>query len=306
MKPLVCIVGPTASGKSALALAIAERIGGEIVSCDSMQIYTGCDIVTAKATAAERAQVPHHLLDIARPDEPFSAATWAERARTAIEGIEARGRVPIICGGTGFYLRALLEPASLAAAPPDFALRARLEADLARVGNEAMHARLAGVDAQAAARLHPNDTHRTLRALEVALSPPAPAPAQSEAASRPARIFALAWPRELLNARIHARVEAMLHDGALEETRALLEQYGLNAPALGGVGYKQLVAYLRGEMSLAGAVELWQTATRQYAKRQGTWFRGQTSATWLDARAPMTEMAAAVLGAGVTSAPEIR
>ena len=288
MKPLLCIVGPTASGKSALALEVARQIGGEIISCDSMQIYIGCDIVTAKATPQERAQIPHHLLDICAPTETFSAATWAASARTAIADIEARGKIPVVCGGTGFYLRALLEPASLAAAPPDFALRARLEAELAAIGNEAIHARLAQMDALAAARLHPNDTHRTLRALEIALSG---CPAQpGEAPPHPAHIFALAWPRELLNERIHARVETMLAEGALEETRALLAQFGPAAPALGSVGYKQLVAHLRGEVELSVAVELWKTATRQYAKRQGTWFRGQTSATWLDAMGAMEEL----------------
>ena len=168
MKPILCIVGPTASGKSSLALELAQRLHGEVVSCDSMQIYRGCDIVTAKATRVEQALVPHHLLDIISPDEPFSAASWARAANEVIAQIEARGHTPIVCGGTGFYLRALLEPGSLAVAPPDFVLRAKLDAELMEVGNEAMHARLAEVDAAAAARLHPNDTHRVLRALEVA------------------------------------------------------------------------------------------------------------------------------------------
>ena len=291
-KPLLCIVGPTASGKSALAIAVAERIGGEIVSCDSMQIYRGCDIVTAKATPAERARVPHHLLDVASPDESFSAASWARLASEAIESIEARGKTAILCGGTGFYLRALLSPQTLAAAPPDEALRAELQAQWQREGKEAMHAKLAALDAPAAARLHPNDTHRVLRALEVALSPSAAA--LFELPPQSARVWGLMWPRELLVKRIDERVEAMIAAGALEETRALLQRFGENAPALGSVGYKQLRAHLKKELSWPDAVEAWKVATRQYAKRQMTWFRGQTDSLWLDATRTIEELTLAI------------
>ncbi len=292
MKPLLCIVGPTASGKSALALELAQSLNGEIVSCDSMQIYRGCDIVTAKATRDEQTRIPHHLLDIANPNETYSAATWARAANEVIQQIESREKTPIVCGGTGFYLRALLEPQTLAVAPPDFELRARLDAQLAEVGHDAMHARLAELDASAAARLHPNDTHRVLRALEVARSPRAEI--ASELPPRQAQIFALNWARELLVKRINERVDAMIEAGALDETRRLVEQFGADAPALGSVGYKQLRAHLKGELTWEEAVESWKIATRQYAKRQMTWFRGQTRATWLDATLAHEELVSVV------------
>lgn len=292
MKPLLCIVGPTASGKSALALSLAQQLNGEIVSCDSMQLFCECDIVTAKPPREERDLVPHHLLDILNPDEQPSAAQWAARADDAIRDIEARGKTPVLCGGTGFYLRALLAPQTLAVTPPDAELRAQLEAELELVGAAKMHERLAKQSPVAAARLHPNDVHRVLRALEVELAPPC------EPISRPARqaqVFCLDWPRELLVKRINARIQAMIEAGALDETRALIERWGREAPALGGVGYKQLRAHLRGDCDWPSAVELWQTATRQYAKRQGTWFRGQTSATWLDAQKSPQQLVAEVL-----------
>ena len=292
MKPLLCIVGPTASGKSALALELASRINGEIVSCDSIQIFVGCDIVTAKATSSERALVPHHLLDIIEPNQTYSAANWARDATEVIENIEARGKTPIVCGGTGFYLRALLHPESLAVSPPDAQLRANLEAQLSIEGKDAMHARLAELDASAAARLHPNDCYRVLRALEVAQSPRAVA--SLELPSRNAHVFALNWPRERLIERINQRVELMIEAGALGETRALVEEFGDDAPALTSVGYKQLRAHLKDELSWKDAVETWKIATRQYAKRQMTWFRGQTNATWFDATKARDELLSAI------------
>jgi len=293
MHPLLCIVGPTASGKTALSIALAQQVGGEIVSCDSVQIFRECDLVSAKPSLAEQSAVPHHLLDILNPDETPSAALWAARADAAIRGIEARGRVPIVCGGTGFYLRALLAPETLAVSPPNLILRAELEHQRIEIGSAAMHERLHELDPNAAARLHPNDCHRVLRALEVLASPPAGNGANW--GGRTARIFALAWPRELLIQRIHARIETMMSEGALDETRALVHKWGEDAPALGSVGYKQLRGFLRGEYDLEAALELWQTATRQYAKRQGTWFRGQTKAHWLDGVRGLNELVAEVL-----------
>ncbi len=293
VKPLVCVVGPTASGKSALALSLAVELNGEIVSCDSMQLFRECDIVTAKPPREDRESVPHHLLDLLNPDEQPSAAGWAARADEAIRDVESRGKMPIVCGGTGFYLRALLQPQTLAASPPNAKLRAQLESELQLVGATKMHDRLAEQNPGAAARLHPNDSHRVIRALEVELSPPIEN--GPSLAAREAQVFCLDWPREALVSRINARIAAMIDAGALDETRALIERWGENAPALGGVGYKQLRAHLRGEHPWPSAVELWQTATRQYAKRQGTWFRGQTNALWLDARKPPEELMAEVI-----------
>jgi len=297
MNPLLCIVGPTASGKTALAIALAEQVGGEIVSCDSVQLFRECDIVSAKPSLAEQNAIPHHLLDILNPDETPSAALWAARADAAIQGIEARGKVPIVCGGTGFYLRALLAPETLAISPPNLPLRAELERQRTQIGAAAMHERLRELDPGAAERLHPNDSHRVLRALEVAASPPA-----ENAATWPGRtahIFALAWPRELLIQRIHARIEMMVGEGALDETRALLDKWGEDAPAMGSVGYKQLRGFLRGKCDFEATRELWQAATRQYAKRQGTWFRGQTRAYWLDGTRDRSELVSEVLKAWI-------
>ncbi len=292
MKPLVCIVGPTASGKSALALELASRINGEIVSCDSMQIYRACDIVTAKASSFERALVPHHLLDIIEPNQTYSAANWARAATQVIGNIESRGKTPVVCGGTGFYLRALLQPETIAQSPPDLQLRAELESQLSIEGKDAMHARLAELDESAAARLHSNDWHRVLRALEVAQSPRALA--SLELPLRNAHVFALNWPRERLIERINERVELMIEAGALSETRALVEEFSEDAPALTSVGYKQLRADLKGELNWKETVETWKIATRQYAKRQMTWFRGQTTATWLDATKSPDELLSAI------------
>ncbi|MBW3635053.1 MAG: tRNA (adenosine(37)-N6)-dimethylallyltransferase MiaA [Armatimonadetes bacterium] len=289
MKPLLVITGPTASGKSNLALHLAKNLGGEIVSCDSMQIYRGCDIATAKPTPLERARIPHHLLDVCDPDERFSAAQWAIEAREAIENIEKGARTPIVCGGTGFYLRALLQPQTLAEVAPDAALRAQLEAELETRGALAMHETLAETDAKAAARLHPNDSFRVLRALEVALG-------EKNALSSPETewaplIFALDWPREVLYHRINERVEAMMEAGFLEELQFLAGKWGRDAPALGGVGYKQMMPVLDDESNLSECLEAWKRDTRRYAKRQRTWFRHQLPVRWLDGAREAQELA---------------
>lgn len=296
MTPLICVLGPTASGKSALALEIAARVGGEIVSCDSMQIYRGCDLATAKPTRAEQSQIPHHLLDICEPNQRFSAAQWAMAARQAIYGIQARGNLAIVCGGTGFWLRALHFPNSLSDVAPDSSLKAELEAQLAVVGAAKMHEKLAQIDAGAARRLHPNDSFRVVRALEIAslraAAPPANGPRESEFA---ARIFGLEWPREPLYERIGARVDAMIELGALEELRILREKWGDDAPALGGVGYKQMLPVLRGEIALDEGIESWKRDSRRYAKRQMTWLRHQLPLQWLNGARDAKSLADEVL-----------
>ena len=280
MKRLLVITGATASGKSALALRLAQILDGEIIACDSMQIYRGCDIATAKPAPLERAQIAHHLLDVCDPDERFSAARWAENARNAIEDIEKRARIPIVCGGTGFYLRALLQPQTLSDVAPDAGLRGELEAELETLGAGAMHQKLATLDAGAAARLHPNDAFRVVRALEVALGQPNVVPAPPTEWEPP--IFALGWPREVLYVRINERVEAMLRAGFLDELRLLVEKWGRDAPALGGVGYKQMLPVLDDESKRDECIEAWKRDTRRYAKRQMTWFRHQLPVRWLD------------------------
>lgn len=274
---LLLLVGPTASGKTAVALELCELLNGEIISADSALVYRGLDIGSAKPTLQEQARAPHHLIDVCNPDEEYSAAQWAQDAAHRIDEIAARGAQPIIVGGTGFYINALLRPTLLASAPPNEILRAELEELGQRSGPGVLHARLSQLDAKAAARLHPNDMMRVVRAIEVAtfyqqndrveIAAPA-APWEYSA-------FALEWPRELLYERINTRVDAMLERGFLKELQALLHAGFSETPALKSLGYKQMRAALQNEISLQEALEIWKRETRRYAKRQGTWFRHQ-------------------------------
>jgi tRNA dimethylallyltransferase len=273
----VAVLGPTASGKSALALALAERVGGEIVACDSQQVYLGMDIGTAKPTRAERARVPHHALDLVRPDEPFHAARWAAVARGAIEEISARGRLPIVVGGTGLYYRALTG-GLFEAPPPDPAIRARHRALAAADGVPALHARLAAVDPEAAAVIGPNDLVRTSRALEIHEQTGVAITTLRRRASPRAdlapTVLLLDPPLATLRARIAARVAEMMAAGFLDEVRALRAAgYGPALKPLQALGYKQLGAVLDGAMSLPDAVTETVRATAAYARRQRTWFR---------------------------------
>ncbi len=277
------IAGPTASGKTRLAVDLALRLEGEIVSADSQQLYRGLDVGTAKPAAEERAAVPHHLLDVAVPGEGMDAKRWCALADSAIADIVARGRFPLVTGGTGLYLRTLLH--GVVEAPgcnPE--LRARLEAEAASQGREALHRRLAEVDPAAAARIRPNDLVRIIRALEIA----AGGRPQSElfaahrfAAQRyRARIFALDRPRAELHRRIDARVQAMFRDGLLDEARALIERFGGPPPKL-PIGYDEAIACVRGEIPLAEAVRRVQVAHRRYARRQVIWLRKEAGVEWL-------------------------
>jgi len=285
----VALMGATGVGKSALALALAERLGTSIVSCDSMQVYRGLDIGTAKPDAVERGRVPHYMIDCADIDETFSAARWAEGAAEAIRCENAAGRRPVITGGTGLYLRALLE--GFAEIPPEReAVRERLTAQAASEGTAALHARLHEVDSATAGRLASNDTQRILRALSVYESSGVPLSEwQRRGRATGYRIdcpvFVLELPREVLRKRLAQRFHAMIDAGWLDEVRWLMAQ-GMDDshPAMRAVGYRQLIRHLRGECSLKAAVETGITATRRYAKRQGTWFRHQAAgATFGDA-----------------------
>jgi tRNA dimethylallyltransferase len=282
------LTGPTACGKSALALDLAERLHGEIIALDSMTVYRGMDIGTAKPSREDRLRVPHHLIDILDPWESLTVASWLDRARAASRDITSRGKRPLLVGGTPFYLKALLY--GLFPGPPaDESLRRELEAEAERDGKAALHARLAAVDPRTAARLHPNDVRRVVRALEVhALTGKpisawqqtwdTPAFAASPAsAPPPARIPAvvLELPRDLLYDRINQRVNIMLEAGWLEEARRLLQ---LSRPpgreARQALGYRELLAHLEGNgPGWQETIDLIATHTRQFAKRQLTWFR---------------------------------
>ncbi len=278
--PLVVIVGPTASGKSALALRLARERSGEIVSCDSLQVYRGLDIGSAKPTAAERAEVPHHLLDVADPDEAFSAAAYARLARAALRGIASRGRLAIVAGGTGLYLRALLH--GLFEGPSrDEALRRRLEGIAERFGDARLHRLLARVDPEAGARVRPRDRVRVVRALEVYRSTGRPISEQQRGGATPLRGFrplvvGLDPGREELRRAVKARTREMLVRGLLDEVWGLLGRgYGPELRPLRAIGYRQAVAAVRGETTVEEAERAIVTETLRFAKRQRTWFRHQ-------------------------------
>jgi tRNA dimethylallyltransferase len=274
---VIAILGPTASGKSELGLALAQRLFGEIVCCDSMQVYRGMDIGTGKATIEERTRCPHHLLDLVDPGEPFHAAAWAARARTVIDDIHHCGRTAIIVGGTGLYFRALR--AGLFDAPaPDATIRARHQSEAAALGVPALHRRLQQIDPDAAAKILPGDLVRTSRALEVYEQTGIPVSELRRRAARPLlpwKLFVviLDYPLDKLRPLIHSRVERMMAAGFLAEVEALRKAGFGNTRALAALGYKQLGQHLDGLLTLEEAVAQSKTATSAYARRQRTWFR---------------------------------
>ena len=291
-KRIIGIVGPTASGKTALSLPVAGALGGEILCMDSMQIYRGMDIGTAKPTAAERAAVPHHLLDVLAPDESFSVTQYADLARPLLDGVS----VPILVGGTGLYLQALSQPMDFGQVPGDEALRAKYHEMAQRQGAGAVHALLQRVDPATAARLHPNDLRRVIRALEV--YDLTGAPISLKRAQEPPespwdfQLYAVDWPRDELYARVERRVDEMMAEGLLEEVRALREAgVSPQCQSMQGLGYKELWPVISGEMPLSEAVARIKLRTRHYAKRQLTWFRRDERIIWIPARADLSRAA---------------
>jgi tRNA dimethylallyltransferase len=282
---LLVILGPTGSGKSQLALHLAEQLGGEIVNCDSVQVYRQLDAGSAKTPLSERRGIPHHLIDVAGIDEHFSAGDFQRLARQAISTIHARRKLPVVVGGTGFYLRALLE--GLSAAPKrNLALRGRLDRVAAR-RPQTLHRMLAAKDPPVAARIHPNDRQKLIRALEMIIVSGETLSAVQE---RPRDAFAnvsvtklgLNPPRPLLSDRLNKRSSAMFDHGLIEEVRSLLAAgFPANARALQSLGYKQAIALLNGALSRDAAIDECRLRTRQYAKRQLTWFRKEPGVHWL-------------------------
>ncbi|MEZ4367415.1 MAG: tRNA (adenosine(37)-N6)-dimethylallyltransferase MiaA [Kofleriaceae bacterium] len=301
---LVVVVGPTGAGKSDLAIALAAAVDGCVVSCDSQQVYRGMDVGTGKVSAAARARVPHHLLDLLAPDEEMTAARFVAEADAAIAGA---GRPVVVCGGTGLYVRALLR--GLFAGPgADPAIRARLEADADRDGTAALHARLAAIDPDHAARVLPGDRRRIVRALEVyelTGEPMSAHHARHDHRRVPpryaARIVGVAPPRPELDARIEARVDEMMAAGLLDEVRAL-RAAGFRPPLRSqqAIGYGELHAYLDGASSLDEAVALIKRNSRRYARRQLSWYRGDPEVTWAAAAG---DVDLADLGRYLTSLP---
>ncbi|MBQ8431304.1 MAG: tRNA (adenosine(37)-N6)-dimethylallyltransferase MiaA [Clostridia bacterium] len=287
---LLAVVGPTASGKTALSVALAKELGGEVISCDSMQIYRGMNIGTAKPSEEETLGVPHHLIDVADPEIAFSCADYVPLAQRAVEDIAARGKLPIVCGGTGLYLDSLLRGGLPEESASDPALREELLTFAATHGNPALHQRLEAVDPESAAKTHPNNVKRVARALEIYYTTGVTKTEydrRSQEIKSPyaPRVIGLRYPeREILYRRIDARVEQMLEQGLLQETEALWKRgvFERNATAAQAIGYKELLGYLQGKESLDAAVERLKLATRHYAKRQMTWFGAKDYVQWLD------------------------
>jgi tRNA dimethylallyltransferase len=276
------LLGPTGSGKTALSLVLGERFSGEIVSCDSVAVYRGMDLGTAKPTAEERARLPHHLIDVANPDQPFTAGEYSRQARAALRAIASRSRLPIVTGGTGLYLRALTDGLFAGPSRQDD-LRARLAQSQAKHGKDWLHRLLTKLDPASAARIHANDTPKLIRAIEVCLAARKP---MSEVMARDPltgfRILRIGLnpPRQQLYDRLNHRAAAMFASGLVEETRALLARYG-PVKALDSLGYRQAMTVLSGTSTVEAAIQAAQQGHRNYAKRQFTWFRREPEVHWL-------------------------
>ena len=311
---LLVIAGPTATGKTDLALQLALRVGGEVVGADSRQVYRHMEIGTARPTPAQRALVPHHLIDLAEPDQPFSLADYVALARSAIAAIAARGRLPLLVGGAGLYIRALLRGFTLApGAPPRPELRDDLEVQARTEGGDALHRRLADLDPAGAARLDPRNVRRVVRALEIVLSTGKPLDQARGHADQPpyeTLLIGLSGPRAALYARADRRIDTMMADGLLEEARQLRGRgYSPTSPAMTGLGYRELGAYLDGATSLEQAVQATRYATHGLIRRQVVWFRREEGIHWFSTTDPRTpqEVQALVASwlAGASPAPPL-
>lgn len=312
-KPVVVLVGPTGVGKSEIAVQLALRLDGEIVTADSMQVYKGMDIGTAKPTPEEQRCVPHHLIDVVSPNQHFNVAMYRDLAHRVIAEIHERGRLPIVSGGTGLYIRAVLDEFLFPDQGADPQVRRELYELAERLGPRHLHERLREVDPQSAARLHPNDVRRVVRALEVfkrtgrTLSEQIAEARAAEPRYRAVRV-GLTRPRKELYDRINRRVDDQLRRGLVDEVRRLREAYSLEGTAVQALGYKELFPYLDGECTLEEAVATLKRETRQYAKRQFTWFKRDTQIRWFDLSAyPTTDDAVeAIVSYVCTALPELR
>jgi len=284
---LICICGPTASGKTALSVALAHQLHTEIISADSMQVYRNMDIGTAKPSLEERDGIPHHLFDVCSPGESFSVARYVELADEAAQKILSHGKIPIVVGGTGLYMDALIECSTFSGNDTDTAVREKYKRLAEEQGNEAVHACLQKVDPESADRLHPNNLKRVIRALEVFEQTGLTIGELNRQNKRPdpkydaVMIGLCPADRQMLYDRIDRRVDQMLELGLLEETRALLEDGTLTGTAMQAIGYKELLGFLNGEQSLAECVELLKQRSRNYAKRQMTWLKRDDRIHWI-------------------------
>lgn len=285
--PAVAVVAPTASGKSVLGMALAERFHGEILTCDALQVYRNMDIGTAKPTAEERERIVHHMLDLREPCDDFSAGDYLRLGREALNLIRARGRIPFVVGGSGFYLRALIQ--GLFEGPPRAeALRTRMRRIIARRGPKSIHAALRRVDPETAARLAPADAERNIRAYEIYLLTGRTMSWWQNQPKNELLQFrwlklGIRWPRPQLYARIDRRVEEMFRQGFVGEVQTLIARFPRDCHAFKAIGYRQIVGHLEGKWNLEHAIADTQRESRRYAKRQLTWFRADPDIVWLDA-----------------------
>ena len=300
---LIAIVGPTAAGKTALSIDLAETLGGEIVSADSRQIYRGMDIGTAKASPEERAAVPHHLLDVVDPDQVLTLAEYQRLAYAAIDAILDRGRLPFLVGGTGQYVHAVLEGWRIPEVPPDAAVRAALEAEAASQGAAALHARLARLDPAAAERIDYRNVRRVIRALEVCTIAGRPISELQTKSPPPYRVvqIGVTRPRPELYAAIDARVDRMIAAGLVDEVRGLAAAgYGWELPAMTGLGYRQIGGYLRGECRLEEAIAAVKQGTRRFVQQQYNWFGlSDPAIRWVDPAASLAEVIGVIEASGL-------
>ena len=281
---VVAIVGPTASGKTTLAIALAQRFNGEIVSADSRQVYRGMNIGTAKPTEEELRAVPHYCIDIKDPNEDYAVAEYKADAIAAIRGILARKKLPIMVGGTGLYMKAVLENLDIPKIAANPTLRAELEKEIAGKGLDAVFKKLVALDPEAAYIVDPKNPRRVVRALEVAIITGAPFTAQrvKRAPLFHALVIGLNPPLEVLRERINMRVDQMVRDGLVHETEQLIKKYGTDCPAFDAIGYREIINYLHGKTSLEEAAALIKMNTWHYAKRQMTWFKKDKAVRWVE------------------------
>ncbi len=291
---LIVIVGPTAVGKTALSIKLAKKYEGEVISGDSMQVYKGMDIGTAKVTDEEQEGIRHHLIDILHPKESFSVAEFQERCIPLISQINNTGHVPLLVGGTGLYVNAITKQYRFESLPTDERYREELEQLVSIIGNEQLHNRLKQVDPKAAQLIHPNNVRRVIRALEVTQATGTPfsehqMEEQKEESPYSLAFIGLTMERELLYERINKRVDIMMEQGLLEEARSLYDRGIRDCQSVQAIGYKELYDYFNGFLSLEDAVDMLKQNSRRYAKRQLTWFRNKTEATWFDMSDGLTD-----------------
>jgi tRNA dimethylallyltransferase len=301
--PLIVITGPTAVGKTALSIELCRRFDGEVVSADSRQIYRFMDIGTAKPSPQEQAAVPHHLIDIRNPEEVLSVAEYQTLAYVAIDDIHRRSKIPFLVGGTALYLNAVIKGLRIPDVPPNPQLRAELEAFAAAEGHAALYDRLKALDPATAAKIDGRNVRRVVRALEIRLATGQPKSELEGEDPPPYRILpiGLDLPRAQLYARIDARVEQMVASGLIKETQRLLNAgYPPNLPALTSLGYREISAYLRGDMDLPAAIERIQIETHRFVRHQYSWFRRMETVQWYDGARPYTEAIASRIAAFLT------